>query len=233
VVEGQADEPACFKHIFTDIFGYKTIQMNRRGQFCEYGKKETGTAVIIANTVSTNIKAILDDSERERMLISIQEYLGESLKNYRIYYIWDRDRESNKKSDIEKAISKHKNALLNDESFENGLLLLSYPCYEAFLVSNFENTETISGNIKQYIKSKRRIKVKHISKDTLERAATKLWAKLQDLHIEPKLDDMSLANGSLLRKEEEYYRRNNVYFLISQLSLLFIDLGLLEECASN
>ena len=230
IAEGET-EVQCLRRIFNGIFGYKVVKVNKASQCHVFKSDQSGTLVVVANACSSNIKSVLDDTERERIVLAAQKEVGESFRNYRIYYIWDRDEKSNIKEDVNKAISKLGNPQMNDNGvYEGGLLLLSYPCYESFLISNYMKRLFLNMHPKDYIKGdlKKKINYRNINEVTLMKATKDMVEKCATLEIDCLLDDYVVQNSRLFRKEEEILKAKNEYLLMSQISLLMLDLGLIE-----
>ena len=80
-------------------------------------------------------------------------------------------------------IKKLNNAYGNDD-FENGLLLLSYPCIEAYTISCFEKDKKfVDGNLKGYIQSKK-YGIDQIDKPQIQRATLEMIKQLKSLGID-------------------------------------------------
>ena len=71
-----------------------------------------------------------DDNYLDEMYKILYEDYGIDVKNIRVYFVWDRDPDSNDYDSTKKLISTFGNSMDNGINM-NGLLLLSYPAIEA------------------------------------------------------------------------------------------------------
>lgn len=147
------------------------------------------------------------------------------------YFIFDRDRNNNRPGAILKAIDIFKNSLDNETEI-NGLLLLSYPSIESFiLMSKNDNRQFSCGKeIKQYSKDK--YSIKDLKEDGIflnYKNFSKLIYEIikKDFGYE-KLDNMGIINKQIFEHEEIKYNKTKVYDTISLLIVSFLDLGILE-----
>lgn len=159
VVEGAKYEFDLLKQIFRNILHYKLLTKTRNQmEFTEYNEfvmsGNENSRIIVVNTSNSNIGTLEDDKEYRNELYKLlynKYYLD--IKNVPVYYIWDRDRESNPLDKTRDLLLKLANPYEN-ENYENGLLLLSYPCCEAYTISTFEkNINYLKSNIKEYVKN--------------------------------------------------------------------------------
>lgn len=107
----------------------------------EFISKNNKNTVIVANTKDSNIKWLINDNEyKDKLYKLLKTEYKKNLKNTNIYILWDRDKDDINDKDTQRyyknAIETFTNSL--DNRYEmNGLLLLSYPCYESYNLSNF------------------------------------------------------------------------------------------------
>lgn len=230
VVEGESDEHKAFENIFGRIFGYSVNHVRGDDDYVEtiYEKRDCGS-IYIANTRSSSIKTILDGRHRDAILTSIKRYTGESLKNFRTYYVWDRDNKSNTRSNVEEAIAIFCDAQENNETYEGGLITLSYPCYEAYQIANFVCEDYIRKHPKDYIseKGKRKFAPSRFSEETIKKAAADFLAKVDSLGVEVDLDNAYKCNFEILEHEEEIYSNKKEYLLLSEITMILLDLNII------
>ena len=111
----------------------------------------------------------------------------------------------------------------------NGLLLLSYPCLEAYIISNFDNKIQVlkSNNLKDYNK-KKKYNVSEITKNTLLKAtATMNKALIKSGITEYNLESFSSTSLKVFEKEEEFFAKNKYYYLLSLVSIILLDLNII------
>lgn len=232
ICEGESTERKYFKAIFESLLNYSVDIITRDRYYirCKAISPDKSSKVIIANTKSSAIKTILDNEHRNTINTAIQKELGESLKNYRIYYVWDRDEKSNPTRQIKQAIATLRNPEMNDAIFEPGLLLLSYPCFESFIISNKDDVGFISEHPKDYIKNRGRRKYYPSSTNatTLIRATNIMIKRMEELGIIFNLNNLYEYTKVINPKEEKIYKSKKQYLLLSQVALMLIDLGIIE-----
>lgn len=239
VVEGEEDEFRLLKHIFTKILNYNYVSMKRNKTMQhEFVSKNNKNTIIVANTKSSSIKTVIDDKEyKDKLYTLLKHDYNKSLKNVYIYIIWDRDKEETEKEYVQKyykeTISTFASAQDNDYEM-NGLLLLSYPCYEAYNISNFNKQlfnkkyNTSKDCKKEFNESK--YYIKDITEDTILLAVQNMHYSFLNYNImnyDPS--DFKKINEKIYRKEEETYKNNGYFEALSLISVMLIDLGIIEE----
>ena len=232
VVEGEEYEFKLLKKIFRDILHYQLLTKKRgQNKFKEYNefvmKGNENSRVIIINTKNSNIGTIENDNEYRNELYKLMyEKYGLDTKNFPIYFIWDRDSESNKSEIVIKLLKKLTSPYENEE-YENGLLLLSYPCCESYTISCFEKEKNIvQEDIKKYL-IKNNYDVSRIDRYKIQYAALEMIKKIKRFGINFSLKNISFINIRVFEKEEEYFKKNENYILISFISVILIDLGVI------
>lgn len=233
IVEGANYEFSLFDQIFRKLLHYKLVTRSRnQKEFKEYNEfvmiGNENQRIIVINTKNSNIGSITDDEEyRNELYKLLYEKYGLDIKNIPVYYIWDRDNKSNKEKIVKELVQKLNNPY-NNEEFENGLLLLSYPCIEAYTISCFEkNKSTIDNNIKEYVKNNN-YKINLIDKYKIQRAVLEMIKQLEKLEIyDFDIDNIKDINMKTLENEEKYYEDNSKYILISFISYILLDQGII------
>ena len=242
IVEGEKRELNLLYRIFKYVLNYDevfTINRDKKPMYTLKSKINPNSKVAIINTSMSNIKSINDTNFIEDQLKLIQGFdIDFDIDNCAIYYIFDADRLEDTKT-IEEYVeyftnSREPNA---ENSFNRlgGMLLLSYPSIESFVISNFEsdlksffeNNKDDKFKIKEYINSKKyndnKIKI-----DTLYNALKEMINSLLNANInDVNLDDLSKLNKELY----EYEKLNDFKYIISLLLISFLDLGIFEEDA--
>ena len=155
-------------------------------------------------------------------------------KNASVYYIFDRDRDSNNSQIIYDLLGVLGNSKDNGDS-PNGLLLLSYPCLETFIISCFKNNcyslEIEQKDIKSYINVCKYNQC-NININELENSCKEMINSIYNLLNyklrNEDLDNFSETNIKLFEEQEQNYETNNYYNLLSLLIVSFIDLGIIN-----
>ena len=235
VVEGASYEFDLLKQIFRKIFHYNYIEKSRnQHNFKNYDefvmKGNENSRVIVINAKNSNLSSIKKD-ENYLNEIYKQLYLEYQIdvKNINIYFIWDRDNESNPKDVTKDLLSRLGNSIENKNGEMNGLLLLSYPCIESFTISNFDK-HTISlkeKDLKKYVKDND-YKVNKINKYTLLNATVMMNKGLLEFGISKyDLDDFSKTFLKVFNEQETILDSKKYYNLLSLISIIFLDLNII------
>ena len=237
VVEGEKYEFKILKRIFCQIFGYRYIERKRFktgfhnfDEFIMKGNEDS--RVIVINARNSNIASInKDDEYLNKMYMAIYENYGIDVNKIRTYFIWDRDPESNTdETVVRNLISRLGNSMDNGEEM-NGLLLLSYPSVESYIISNFEkNVSHVGiGELKDYVKEKG-YDVKSINRDTIKSSVALMHKVFRLFGItDYSLDNFSRVSLKLFDKEEEGFKNSGKYRMLSLMSIIFLDLGIIAE----
>lgn len=241
VVEGENDEFRLLKKIFTKILDYNYISLKRNKvlQHEFKSKSNKNSTVIIANTNSSSIKSIINDGEyKDKLYNLLKGEYQKSLKNIPIYILWDRDKNKDEKNDATKkdyetALETFANS--RDNEYEmNGILLLSYPCHESYNLSNFkkqlwrEKFATSDECKKQFNSSQ--YTIKKMDENTLKLAVENMNRSLLNYGIRSyDPSDFKRINKTVFRKEEEIFKGKKYFDALSLISIMFIDLGIIEN----
>ena len=239
IVEGERREINLLGYIFKEILKYdEVIGIDRMGnERIKYiSKKNKNSKVFIINSEQSNIQSIANTEFRDQQVKKLKQYDDEfNYENIPIYYIFDCDRKNDKNA-VKNVINTYINA--REPSEENkydsigGMILLSYPAIESFIISNFEKDmykfhERFNFNektLKQYIGDNKYDNHK-MSIDTLSNAFLELVSSLENINANKiNLDNMKDFNTTLFNYEQLV---NNQY-MISLLLISFVDLGIIE-----
>jgi len=236
IVEGGKTEFTLLRRIFCNVLGYEYIE-KRRDEANFFRSRNINTSKIaVINTEESNISDICDENcyldNLFETLISDYDF---PVDKAAIYYIFDRDPMSNVDVTlIRKLISQLKNAYENENSLRGGLLLLSYPCIESYIVANFiDNTHlmefSIGDQLKAYLPTQNtQIQYNKITEDTILKASNEMMKYIETEQIVFDIDNMGQTNLDVFDKQEAKYSQSNTYKLVSLLSAAFIDLGIIE-----
>ena len=140
VVEGLKTEPNLIYRIFCQLLGHRMERLYRNGVYKVFNKAgDPFSKVTVINTEESNIRFIDKDNKfLNRMFDTLIEDYALDLDNTADYYLFDRDPESNTdKQFIEEMLRRLESSRdTNPDWGQPGLLLLSYPCIEAFTGMN-------------------------------------------------------------------------------------------------
>lgn len=191
--------------------------------------------VAVVNTRESNIR---DISENESYLDDVFDVLREryqfSIDQSAVYYLFDRDPKSNTNSaPIEKYIFTLANPYDNDNGYNRGQLLLSYPSIESYIISNFKDeTNTLRFQLgkdaKTYIGSNTDIQINKISEKKLIKATFEFLKYLETEQISFDIDKFSEASYTIFTKQEAEYFFGEGFRVFSMLTLAFLQMGIIE-----
>lgn len=241
IVEGGKTEFTLLRRIFCNVLGYEYIE-KRRGKANFFRSRNVSTSKIaVINTEESNISDICDENcyldSIFETLISRYDF---PVDKAAIYYIFDRDPKSNVDVTlIRKLISRLKNAYENEGGLRGGLLLLSYPCIESYVVANFiDDTHLIEFAIGEEVKAfvagqNTQIQYNKITEDTVKKAASEMLKYLDMEQITLEIDNIGHTNSRVFEGQEVRFSQSNKYKLLSLLSVALIDLGIIEIEVAN
>lgn len=182
IVEGGKTEFTLLRRIFCNVLGYEYIE-KRRDRVSFYKSKNISTSKIaVINTEESNISYICDENYYLDNLfeVLINEH-NFPVDKAAIYYIFDRDPKSNVDGElIKKLIIRLKNAYENEDNLRGGLLLLSYPCIESYVISNFINNTylmefSVGEQLKAYLPTQNKlIQYNKITEETILKASNEM-----------------------------------------------------------
>lgn len=250
IVEGDRREQTLLRHLFSKVLCYTFVEVKHNQSPIERytNPLDSHSRIYVITSLSSNIKSIVDGQEYlDNVYTELWERFGFDTTNCALYYIFDRDPQSNNKVElIEGLIDQLKNSRDNGIN-KNGLLLLSYPSIEAFVIGCFESntfdlkykkaltdlpSSDLPDDIKEYIGT-HYYKQEEID-DSAIIATTNEMIKNMFLLCDQEfksefLDSFENYNKTLLHKEDEYYHNNPKLFrLLSCFACSLIDLGIIE-----
>jgi hypothetical protein len=242
IVEGERKEPALLQQVFTQVLDYTYIKHKRNeDRFKETyrSRKNPNSVVFAVNGKQSNLASIRTGRDYlDTVFRKLYEEYNVDVTRSAVYYLFDRDAKSNKSGVTEDLIDCLRSSRDNNEE-SNGLLLLSYPAIEAYILECFSNS-TAELKIATAQKAKTELgslgyQQNKIGEKELLNAAENMLTGIQRLSGKRlelnELDDFGSKNKELFTAEESLYSARGYYDILSMLSLSFLDLGLLEiEC---
>lgn len=246
IVEGLKTEPNLIYRIFCQLLGYRMERLYRNGEYRVFNKNgDPFSKVTVINTEESNIRFIDKDNEfLNRMFDTLIEDYALDLDNTAVYYLFDRDPDSNTdKQFIEDMLrSLESSRDTNPDWGQPGLLLLSYPCVEAFTGMNllqesigycWGNSVVTGSDLKASLQQAGLIQNK-ITEDTLLHCVQELFASLEMIGVDTEeqtfmdsIDHFGENNLTIYNWEENQYVTSGQYGLLSLLILVLLDLGLI------
>lgn len=236
IVEGGKTEPNILYSIFVKIFDYQFERILRDKGYHKYNSKDNPySQVFVINAEESNIKNIAKDNQfLDHLFVELIENYNFDVDNSAIYYIFDRDNQSNTDTKfIESMISLLTNSRDNRGYERQDLLLLSYPAIESFILScsqqeSFQKKFDTGNSLKQYL-YECKTDYKKITEEVLIQAVNELFLALKEMGVkELDTDDFARQNQEIYQYEEGVYGREKVYQTLSLLCISLLDLGLVE-----
>lgn len=236
IVEGPKTEKYLLWKIFTQIFDYQFESITRTYPYHKFNSKENPySKIFVINAAESNIKNIKKDDEfLNNLFAELIENYDFDIDNSAIYYLFDRDVESNTDAEfIKELLNTLTNARENNNNYRQGILLLSYPSIESFTLSCFDEKAfsfkiKLGNELKQYLENQR-INQARIKDSNLQIAVENLVDVLRQTNEKDfNIDDFRELNIKIFEFEEEVYSKENVYNCLSLLAVSLIDLGLVE-----
>lgn len=232
IVEGDKTEPQLIEHIYT-LLGYSVVTYDKFNHSCTclQGKNKYSRVFIIPAAHSAIVKLSEDKDYFDEVYKLIAIDYGLDVENSAIFYLFDRDRRSNRPNQIIPQMEKYGNSRFSVGYEMNGLFLLSYPSIEAYLsTANGDNTELGTGEkAKQYIND-RNYCIKGIDEEKLLLAASSMISVLELItktQFSPELlDAFTEVNKTILNFQDDKWARDHSYVSISLLSASLLDLGI-------
>lgn len=235
IVEGESTEFLVLRRIFTTIFDYQLESEKRNNnKYNIYNKKDNPlSSIFVVNSKQAQIDSLNDYEYLEKLYVKLQDEYKFPVENASIYYLFDRDVESNKLDTIQDLAKKLKNSKESDAYDMQGLLLLSYPAFEAFVISNFRqdsfDVELRLGKDAKGYAHQNNYNHQKISEETLKFAVEEMHKGLAKVNVyDYNLDDFSETNEIIIDAQEEHFKQSNAYRLLSLISIALVDLGLIE-----
>lgn len=247
IVEGLTMEPNLIYRVFSKIFGYQMERLYRNGEYRVFNKtNDPFSKVTVINTEESNIRFIDRDNEfLNRMFDILIEDYSLDLDNTAVYYVFDRDPDSNTdKQFIEDMLQRLESSRdTNPDWGQPGLLLLSYPCVEAFtgmnLVQNslsycWDRDVVTGSDLKTALQQEGHIPNK-INEETLLCCMQELFSSLEQIGVDvaeeafmDSIDHFGVNNLAVYNWQESQYNTKGQYGLLSLLILALLDLGMIS-----
>lgn len=235
VVEGSKTEFNMMRRIFCNIFNYKYIEKRRNRLDTFISQSDRNSTVAVVNTRESNIKDITDHRDYlDAVFNLLREEYQFPVDKSAVYYVFDRDPESNTdKSRIQEYIGCLNNPYDNEDGSATGQLLLSYPSIESYIISNFCDGSykirlKLGADTKEYIGKRKDIQLNKINEETLLHAAMEFADFLTTEGMEWEIDDFKETSLEILDRQDRRYMEGDGFHLFSMLTLAFLQLGLIE-----
>ncbi len=240
VVEGQQFEFSIIDRVFTKIFNYEYHE-KRRGKSKYFSKGlNPKSRVFVLNAESSNLDSLTNETYLDELYVELSKEFNVNIDDAAIFFIFDRDPISNRKIDADNNEDKYlklhayyANPWENADNRIGGQLLLSYPSFESYEISNFVDASykleyRLGKDLKTFIGSKENnnIQLNKMSFDTIEHATREFIDFINEQNIKVDVDNLSNVCLDVYNFEENYYEQHEVYKVLSLLTIAFIQLGI-------
>lgn len=233
IVEGEVGEQELIKKIFEKILDYNIYFYDKKNEeIIELHSKNNKYSKVFIIPAEYSAICKLDKSNDYFLgIFKKMSNLNLDVDNAAIYYLFDRDRKSNRPASIKKYIKKYHNSRDN-ESEMNGLFLLSYPSIESFYLNNNNDKFEfeLGKEIKKYIEENSILC--NINEDNLCAGCNNFFNILSKFNITNFdyncLDNFASINEKVFISEEKLFEKQKKYLTLSLLYVSLIDLGIIE-----
>lgn len=233
--EGENPEFEIIENIFHHYLGYTLTKKRRSDKIFTELQGSKYSKIILLNTPTSNINSINNESEFfDYIFKEFAINLDLDTTNNPVYFVFDRDPVNNRQGIVEKLLNKLTSSQ-NDSDEQNGLLLLSYPSIESFTFSSNEkdsfNTKFKLGkDLKKFISNKKYNS--NIDDSKLEQAINEFLNFLEQKSIINNLSDilkkLDIIGLEIFKIQKENYSREGLFYCMSQLVEILIDLQIIE-----
>lgn len=236
VVEGDVFEASLLQHIYCDVLGYEVVSYDKRSSKCIYltGRGDKYSRVFIVPAKYSAINKITDSEDYFGKVYSLlSESYDLDVDNSALYFVFDRDRKSNRTQIVVNAICRYVNAREGIGYDRNGMLLLNYPSSEAMILNCIKDTSRFDSgqSIKDYIKGNR-IEIGDITEKGLLCGTELVLDYIEEISGESIqlefLDNFENINRSVFDKQELLYSKNKLYYTLSLIVISLLDLGIVS-----
>lgn len=240
VVEGGRSETGgtelrLLKNIFSDILGYE-VQELRRGcdEFIAHGSNPHFR--VFALNLPKNQLTQLNDESMDELFRRLKDEFDIKPEDCPIFFLYDRDFLSYKPNELRgKYISKYTDPY-GDESGNQGQLLLSYPSVESYLLSCvqndiFQQTFFLGKDLKTELDKKGFSEDNIDTENHLIHAAMEMDKGLESFGLgQYDLDHLAPTLLGLYDSQQQKYKTDKAFSLLSLISMALLELGVITEC---
>lgn len=233
--EGETPEFEIIEKIFNKFLGYSIVKKSRyQSNMIELQGHDRFSKVVLLNTPTSNINSLKDAKSLYDYIF--KEYvlpLDLDTINNPVYFIFDRDPENNRQGIVENLLKKLTESQ-SDNDEQNGLLLISYPSIEAFLLSmnekaSYDNKVRLGTELKQTINLKKY--KSDLDENKLLNAVNEFIDFLMKFsiisHEEEVVDKLDVLGIMIFKLQTDLYSKERLFYCLSQVVELLIDLQII------
>lgn len=237
IIEGDHPELEIIETIFHKILGY-TIKVQTRHQEIVrelHGYDKNSIIKVISSPTSNLIDVVNINDFYDKMYSEIAVKLDLDLINNPVYILFDRDPGNNRQSKVLKLLEKLKQSQTTSDE-QNGLLLLSYPSIESYIISMFEsnsyhNEQRLGKDAKNLLDSKN-YNINDAAESHLINSAKEFLNFLKANSLINENEDIFTNIESigieLFHFQTKKYSKTRLFNCVSQFVEILIDLRILD-----
>ena len=235
IFEGEEIESKLFNHIFGTFLDYSVISLDKaNNEFLYTSKTNKYSKVFLIPSKRSQAVSIEDDKQYfDELYKMLAIKHGLDVENCAVYYIYDRDRNNNGFKDLNRIVSKYENSRDNNNEM-NGLVLLSYPSVEAYLMTAYNDLERI-GNAqfaKMHCAAEGYYCIDNLEDEHIKNCVANMLNTIENIINNTfdinEIEHFSNINTKILEYEEALYRDDTTYYILSLISISLIDLGIIQ-----
>lgn len=238
ILEGGKTEFDLLNRIFVGVMGYQLEELRRtKTEGFVFHGHNPHSRIIAINFKGPHLFDI-NTEEQDLLFHRISEELGVKPENTAIYYLYDRDVKSYEIDEVRPYVEKYRDPYGTD-SGDQGQLLLSYPALESYTVSCFRDdtykTQIELGKELKTYAAQNSYTIQmlrnegHIIHAALEMERALNAHGLSDYD----LDNLGETLLKLYDDEQQVYLKTQKFELVSLLSFVLLELGIIEEVVED
>ncbi len=237
VIEGDHPELEIVETIFHKILGYTIKEQTRhQGVVRELHGYDKNSIIKVVSAPTSNLIDVKNiDDFYDKMHSEIAVKLDLDLINNPVYILFDRDPINNRQSEVSKLLEKLKQSQTTSDE-QNGLLLLSYPSIESYVISLFEsnsyNNEQMLGKDTKNLLDSKNYNIKVATESHLIHSAKEFLNFLKTNLLIDENEDVFISTESigikLFQFQTKKYSKTRLFNCISQFIEILIDLQILD-----
>lgn len=237
VMEGENPEIAVMTHVFCDILGYSVSALPRSSQILKkFEGHDPHSHVILLNAPTNNINSLEDVENFSQYLHDLSIKLDIDFINDSTYIHFDRDNKNNKHGMMKKMLKVYNSSQGEYSDGQNGLLLISYPSIESFVMSLFEDDTHKNNSCKLSTENKKLLETKNYKLDdadekSLLHATNEFLTYLKENNFvtqNNEVYDNKDLSIQILDTQQNKFQKIHTFDCVSQVVQILIDLGIIE-----
>ena len=235
ILEGAGTEFDLLETVFVKILGYQVEELKRNepsGDIILRGNNPYSR--VIGLNLKGNHLGDINDPELNALFHRLSSELGVKPEDAPVYFLYDRDVLSYEEDEVRSYAERFQDPYANTDGSQ-GQLLLSYPALESYLVSCFQDESwklryQLGKDLKTYAAQHSCQKQMLRSETHLSHAAEEMDTALENLGCGTyDLDALGPALLAAYDAQQESYKKEGTFSLLSLFSMALLELGILVE----